>query len=89
MALIGQCLLSFTTTLYSDHSIEGGGSADQGGGGDEFGTGVHFQGMKAKGPRAAPHADKTEGQGGGSPWTSFKFSLGAFCQRIFNVLCIT
>ena len=75
--------------LWTVITQQGGGSPDQGGGGDEFGTGVHFQGMKAKGPRAAPHADKTEGQGGGSPWTSFKFSLGAFCQRIFNVLCIT
>ena len=66
-----------------------GGSPDQEVGGDEFGAEVHFQGMKAKGPRAAPHADKTEGQGGGSPWTSFKFSLGALCQRTFNVLRIT
>ena len=75
--------------LWTVITQQGGGSPDQGGGGDEFGTGVHFQGMKAKGPRAAPHADKTEGQGGGSPWTSFTFSLGALCQRTFNVLCIT
>ena len=66
-----------------------GGSPDQEVGGDEFGAEVHFQGMKAQGPRAAPLAEKTEGQGGGSPWTSLKFSLGAFCQRILNVLCIT
>ena len=68
---------------------QAGGSPDQGAGGDEFGAGVHFQGMKAWGLRAAPPAEKTEGQGGGSPCTSFKFSLGALCQRTFNVLCIT
>ena len=89
VALMGQCLWSFTTTVDSDHSTEGGGSSDQGGGGDEFGAGVDFQGMKAWGPRAAPPAEKTEGQRGGSPWTSFKFSLGALCQRTCNVLCIT
>ena len=81
--------VSSPSPLQTVMTQQGGGSPDQGEGRDEFGTGVHFQGMKAKGPRAAPHADKTEGQGGGSPWTSFKFSLGAFCQRIFNVLCIT
>ena len=35
-----------------------GGSPDQEVGGDEFGAEVHFQGMKAQGPRAAPGADK-------------------------------
>ena len=68
---------------------QAGGSPDQGACGDEFSAGVHFQGMKARGLRAAPPAEKTEGQGGGSLWTSFKFSLGALCQRTFNVLCIT
>ena len=66
-----------------------GRSPDQEVGGDEFGAEVHFQGMKAQGPRAARLAEKTEGQGGGSPWTSFTFSLEALCQRTFNVLCIT
>ena len=35
-----------------------GRSPDQEVGGDEFGAEVHFQGMKARGPRAAPGADK-------------------------------
>ena len=35
-----------------------GRSPDQEVGGDEFGAEVHFQGMKAQGPRAAPRADK-------------------------------
>ena len=35
-----------------------GGSPDQEVGGDEFGAEVHFQGMKARGQRAAPRADK-------------------------------
>ena len=65
-----------------------GGSPDQGGGRDEFAAGVHFQGMKTGGPRAAFPAEKTEWQGRGSPWTPFKFSLGALCQRTCNVLCI-
>ena len=73
--------------LWTVITQQGGGSPDQGG--RRFGAGVHFPGMKAQGPRAARLAEKTEGQGGGSPWTSFTFSLGALCQRTFNVLCIT
>ena len=75
--------------LWTVITQEGGDSPDQGEGGDEFGAGVNFQGMKARGPRAATPAEKTEGQGRGSPWTSFKFSLEALCQRTCNVLCIT
>ena len=80
---------SLSPPLWTVITQQGGGSPNQGVGRDYFGTGVLFQGMKARGPRAAPPAEKTEGQGRGSPWTSFKFSLGALCQRTCNVLCIT
>ena len=44
--------------LWTVITQQGGGSPDQEVGGDEFGAEVHFQGMKAQGPRAAPGADK-------------------------------
>ena len=87
VALIDQCLPSFTTSLDSDQSTAGRFSWSRSGWRRIWRRGP-FSGDEGPRPESCSPC-RQEGQGGGSPWTSFKFSLGALCQRTFNVLCIT